>query len=199
MLKHFPPEFSNLPEFLRTCKELQQALAQGKIETPTAEELFYLFASGVETLAEDKLDRVFDSEYRERFKALRESAGKGERDYWDPEDPDTPEEYRALYAEWRGKKRATLASIFREWEQEEAAHLILEDYEVYLERRSEGRERFVSHSPLAAFVTRVLSTDSQDDEEEEGEEGVDEGEDSPNEDLEEDGEDDDEEDGEEEE
>ncbi|MCG3196871.1 MAG: hypothetical protein GHCLOJNM_01351 [bacterium] len=172
LLKNFPPEFPNLQEFLRTCKELQQALAQGKIETPTADELFYLFASGVETLAEDKLDRIFDIEYRDKFKSMREAAGKGERDYWDPEDPETPEEYRALFAEWRGRKRATLAAILREWGQEEAAHLILEDHEAYLRRRSEGRDRFVSHSPLAAFVTRVLSTPQEDEDEEEEEDGA---------------------------
>ncbi len=66
-------------------------------------------------------------------------------------------EYKELLEEFRSKKREILSNLFREQGQQEAASLVMDNYEEYRRRRDEGRRSFISHDPLDPFVAQVIS------------------------------------------
>lgn len=141
------------------------------IPHPTRGELFYLIVSCVETLAEDRVDRLFDSGYRVRMNELRTAAGLAENEFFKPGDPRMTEEYKDLLEEFRGKKREILATLFREHGQQETATLVVEEHEEYRHRRDEGRHSFIARDPLDPFVAQVISGEidhSDEDQESEG-------------------------------
>jgi hypothetical protein len=155
-----------LQEYLKTCRVIHDALEKGSLEKPSPEELFYLTASGVETVAEDRVDRLYDSEFRIRLDEMRKAAGLGENEYWKAGDPAIPEEYQECLNAFKAKKREILASLFRENERPDMAELVVEDYPAYLERKLEGRQRLRDRDPLDPFVGRILSQASQEEQRE---------------------------------
>jgi hypothetical protein len=164
LIKTFPPEFNRLHEYLKTARGVAAALRNGLVHNLTMKELFYLIASCVETLAEDRIDRLFDAEYRRPLAALRLAAGLAENEFFKPDDPRITEEYQRLYEDFREKKRSCLAHLLRESGQQEAAELVLKDYAEYRRRRNEGRDLFVAHDPLDPFVAQVVAGHPSSDE-----------------------------------
>ncbi len=157
LFRTFPPKVSEIPEYLKTCRAVQSALNSGKITKPKAEEVFYLIASCVETLAEERIDRLFDSEYRQQLHEMRTKAGLGENEYFTPGDPRMPPEYQELLDEFRRRKWEILATFFREHGQHQTAAMVVEDHAEYRRQRDEGRKSFISHDPLDPFVAQVIS------------------------------------------
>lgn len=157
LLKSFPPTFAKIPEFLKSCRGVQTALGNGLVTSPSTEELFYLIASCIETLAEDRIDRLFDSEYRSKLKELRLAAGLEENEFFRENDSRTPLEYHQLLDEFRQKKRGIIAAIFREHRQDDAARLIQEDYGDYSQRCIQGRKSYLSRNPVDSFISQVIS------------------------------------------
>jgi hypothetical protein len=157
LIRTFPPKANEIQEYLKTCRTIKAALESGTIPHPTPGELFYLIASCVETLAEDRIDRLFDSGYRQRLQEMRTEAGLEENEFFEPGDPRMTNEYREILDEFRSKKREILSSVFREQSQQEAAVLVVEEHEEYRRRRDEGRKSFIAHDPLDPFVGQVIS------------------------------------------
>jgi hypothetical protein len=157
LVQTFPPKASEIQDYLKTCRTVRTALDSGTVSHPTPEELFYLIASCVETLAEDRVDRLFDTEYRQQMLEMRTAAGLEENEFFEPDDPRMTEAYRTLLDEFRSKKWEILATIFREQGQEEAAVLVVENHGEYRHRRDEARKAFVSRDPLDPFVGQVIS------------------------------------------
>lgn len=157
LIKSFPPEYSRIQEFLKSCRGVQTAFKNGLLSSPGPEELFYFIASCIETLTEDRIDHLFDSEYRARLKEIRLAAGLEENEFFSENDSRAPEEYHQLLDEFRLRKRAVIASAFKEHRQEEAARLIVENYGEYRERCSLGRRKYLEHNPVDPFISQVVS------------------------------------------
>ena len=157
LVRTFPPKANEIPEYLKTCKAVQAALAAEKITKPDPEEVFYLIASCVETLAEDRIDRLFDTGYRQTLHELRTKAGLEENEFFTPDDSRMSVEYRDLLNEFRAKKWEILATFFREHGQHQTASMVVENHAEYRRQRDEGRKSFISHDPLDPFVAQVIS------------------------------------------
>lgn len=158
-LREYPPAFEKIEEFLVLCRTLQDAIEKGEIEGPSEEEFFYYIASCIETLAEDRIDRVFNERYRDDLAAIRKEAGLEDNQFWKPGDPAVPERYAEILSEFRKDKREILAKVFEEQGEEEVAAMVASDYDRYLQLRSEGRDLFRRRDPLDPLVQRIIASD----------------------------------------
>lgn len=145
MIRDFPPEYSNLTEFIQLCRK-----NRGRSEEHTDSEFFYFIATSIETLAEDKFDEVFYSKYNADLKKIRTEAGLGEDDYWKPDDPMIPDAYRDLLEAFREEKRSILSKMFRNFGETEMADLVENDFNEYTARRNEGKVEFYSRHRFEA-------------------------------------------------
>ena len=148
---NFPPAAEKLPEFLGVCIELGASPAIREEVSLSEEELFYWLASGVETLAEEELDKLFEEKYRGPLAEIRARHELEENKYWKPDDPAIPEEYRNLLDEFRAEKRAVLAKTFEKYRAPETADLVRNDYSSYLSKREEGKSQFFARDPLESM------------------------------------------------
>jgi len=151
-LRDFPPPFAKIPEFLATCIEMRGAIERKTLSDPSLEEAFYLIASGVETLAEEELDKLFDSQYKERLRSIRERHELKETEFWKPGDPGVPEEYNAVLDEFRAEKRSVLARLYRKYGDRKTAELVETDYAAYVSRREEGKQMLFGRDTFASMV-----------------------------------------------
>ena len=147
LIESFPPSIDKLTEYLNICRDLNTAVKKHEFTEVSEEEVFYLFASGIETLAEEELDRLFDSKYKEQLEKIRVDHGLGENEFWKPENSRIPEEYLQTLDEFRAEKRTLLAGLFRQHGEQEAADLVENDYSAYQARRTRGKEAFFARIP----------------------------------------------------
>jgi hypothetical protein len=159
-----------LQEFLKACHAIQPSVERGAIDKPARDELFYMIASCVETLAEDRIDRLFDSQYRARLAEIRKANELAENQFWKADDPAIPEEYKEILHEFKARKRDLLCAAFRDYGQPETATLVIEDYAAYQERKMAGRQIYLARDPLDPFLGRILSEDAGEDVEDKPEE-----------------------------
>jgi len=141
MLSSFPPPADRIPDDLKICQRARDALQAGKLENFSQEEIFYVVATGVETIADERLDELFASEYAERLKEIRTRHGLEENKYWAPGSPKIPEEYESLLSEFRQEKRRVLGEVFRKYGEEAMAVIVESDPDAYQRQKNTGKEK----------------------------------------------------------
>ncbi len=154
MTRDFPPEYGDLPEFIKCCRTMSEA--EGEY---SEDEFFYFVATSVETLAEDKIDELFESKYSGPLEEIRVKEGLEENQYWKADDSSAPDEYRRLLDEFREAKREILSKSFQEFGENQTGTLIEEDYDEYRRRKENGKAAFYSRHKFEAVRMEASEMD----------------------------------------
>jgi len=153
-----------IPRLIGELQNLREACT-GKNEPDL---IFYGVAMGLETISDYRIfvlqidDRL--NELTSKVDKIREREGLEEDEYFDPGDPDTPEDYEALNIELDYRIDEIRADIMREFGEEELSRLFVNNRKEYIQRYYSGWRILERNNP---DMLKIIDEEEQDELEEE--------------------------------